>query len=384
MSLIPNQLIKMNWNNKHKMHYIKKGYSFTKNGDEFLIKAEDLAIQSKTKVNVLCDNCGRIKEMSYKAYYEQWEKLGYNNCKQHLQSYYEACFELENYTLLSDVTNAKSDLDFICDKGHDGVTSWNKFKNGTRCKTCGIENRARLTRFSYDFVKNEFAKRGYILLSNSYQNCESELEFICPNSHKQKITFSSFYYQEADCRDCRGIKTGNRDRHSYEYIQDKFRERGYILLSDTYINSSQKLVYICPEGHIGTVKYCHFNGGTGCFTCGVKNRTGESNGRWNPDKEMDERVRRRKFHEYTEFRREVFKRDDYTCQCCGNRGGDLVAHHKDGYHWCEKKRLDKNNGVTLCKDCHIDFHTIFGTKNNTKEQYETWIKEKRKKKLVIK
>lgn len=48
---------------------------------------------------------------------------------------------------------------------------------------------------------------------------------------------------------------------------------------------------------------------------------------------------------------------------------DLTAHHLDGYSWCKEKRLDINNGITLCKECHEDFHIIYGTKNNTKEQF---------------
>lgn len=51
------------------------------------------------------------------------------------------------------------------------------------------------------------------------------------------------------------------------------------------------------------------------------------------------------------------------------RGLVINAHHLDGFHWCIEKRYDSNNLVTLCKTCHRDFHSAFGNRNNTKEQF---------------
>ena len=72
----------------------------------------------------------------------------------------------------------------------------------------------------------------------------------------------------------------------------------------------------------------------------------------------------------------VYKRDDYTCQCCGKRGGDLVAHHLNSYNWDKEHRIDVNNGITLCEQCHRDFHIKYGMGNNTKEQYIEFINNK--------
>jgi len=84
-----------------------------------------------------------------------------------------------------------------------------------------------------------------------------------------------------------------------------------------------------------------------------------------------ERYKKRLIMGYGIWRKKVYKRDNYTCQCCGKKSnGDLVAHHLDGYSWCEGKRIDVNNGVTLCKTCHTKFHKIYGNFSNTKEQFE--------------
>ena len=48
-------------------------------------------------------------------------------------------------------------------------------------------------------------------------------------------------------------------------------------------------------------------------------------------------------------------------------------HHLDGYNWCIEKRTDETNGITLCENCHKNFHSIYGFGGNTKEQFEEWI-----------
>jgi 5-methylcytosine-specific restriction endonuclease McrA len=56
--------------------------------------------------------------------------------------------------------------------------------------------------------------------------------------------------------------------------------------------------------------------------------------------------------EYSEWRQKIFERDDYTCKICNRRGGKLVAHHIKPFKKNPELRLELNNGVTLCVDCH--------------------------------
>uniref|UniRef100_A0A6M3KTS9 Putative homing endonuclease n=1 Tax=viral metagenome TaxID=1070528 RepID=A0A6M3KTS9_9ZZZZ len=56
--------------------------------------------------------------------------------------------------------------------------------------------------------------------------------------------------------------------------------------------------------------------------------------------------------EYRYWRSAVYKRDDYTCQQCGKRGGRLEAHHIKPFATHPELRLDVDNGFTLCKSCH--------------------------------
>lgn len=69
---------------------------------------------------------------------------------------------------------------------------------------------------------------------------------------------------------------------------------------------------------------------------------------------------------YKQWRSDVFKRDNWTCQTCRERGCYLEAHHIKGLRELIKeyniKTMEKalqceelwdvNNGVTLCEECH--------------------------------
>ena len=91
------------------------------------------------------------------------------------------------------------------------------------------------------------------------------------------------------------------------------------------------------------------------------------------NKNLSDKDRGRNYNKYVNWRRDVYEKDNYTCQCCGDKKSYLNAHHLDGYNWCKEKRTDVDNGVTLCEKCHNDFHSKYGKGDNTKEQYEQWI-----------
>lgn len=151
----------------------------------------------------------------------------------------------------------------------------------------------------------------------------------------------------------------------------------YELLSDKYVGSDSKILFNCDKHGEFATSWKHFQCGHYCPSCAIERNSGENHYNYNPSLSEEDRLDRRISDDYFRFVNNVFERDNYTCQCCGDdKGGNLNAHHLDGYNWCEEKRTEVGNGITLCETCHKKFHKEYGYGNNTKEQYLQYINNK--------
>lgn len=102
---------------------------------------------------------------------------------------------------------------------------------------------------------------------------------------------------------------------------------------------------------------------------------GERNRLWKGGKMSEYPIndRIRKSSEYRIWRKACFERDNFTCQKTGLRGGELVVHHINNFADFPELRLSMDNGITLLKKVHDEFHSLYGKKNNTREQLQEFL-----------
>lgn len=60
--------------------------------------------------------------------------------------------------------------------------------------------------------------------------------------------------------------------------------------------------------------------------------------------------------EYFIWRNEVWKRDYWTCRICGYKGKNIIAHHIKLFSEFPELRFSVENGLTLCRECHLEIH----------------------------
>ena len=93
---------------------------------------------------------------------------------------------------------------------------------------------------------------------------------------------------------------------------------------------------------------------------------GEKHWNWQGGK-TDKKHKFRNSPEYKEWRRKVFKRDNWTCQDCGYKGKFINAHHIKNIDDYPELALDVDNGLTLCDKCHKKRHPNIGIRNRFKK-----------------
>lgn len=97
----------------------------------------------------------------------------------------------------------------------------------------------------------------------------------------------------------------------------------------------------------------------GCYFQKIRGHSRKQNYTWRDRPQTPKRVA---------LSRRCYERDQYSCIVCGINH-KLHAHHLFSFHSTPDKRDDLDNLVTLCRDHHMEFHRMFGRKNNTPQQF---------------
>lgn len=258
------------------------------------------------------------------------------------------------------------------------------------CKSIGQYIIDNYSKGHLDKIWSDKNKKSYFeIYAKSFSN---KIWLKCQNNslHPDYDLSPSNFEKSHKCPYCSGKRVclenslANRFKESIKLWSDKNRKTPY-----DYTYGSTKIVWWKCENNkhndyqrkIDNSSLYNFR----CPKCGKENQKvlrGKDSPNWKGG--ITPEIKRiRKSKEYNEWRKSVYENDYYVCQCCGVCGGELRGHHINNFSKYEDLRFDTKNGITLCKYDHDSvfknsFHNIYGTHNNTPQQLEEYINNKRK------
>jgi hypothetical protein len=225
----------------------------------------DIYVSAHDKLILECSNGHRFK-LSWQKWVRGRRCKYCNKSRLHFGDI-ENSFKLEGYTLLTTKTeyrNTKQKLVVICSEGHMYNVSYSNWRRGCRCRTCYVNSLKKPLSEFEQVARLE----GFTLLSgrDRYEDASSKLLWRCPKGHSIFLSWNSWRVG-VRCKHCAIERMTTKYKLDYDFIKKIFKEEGYKLLSDTYVNAFEKLHYICPNGHDGDIRWNDFQQGYRCGKC---------------------------------------------------------------------------------------------------------------------
>jgi len=320
--------------NKLKVEFEKEGYKLISNGYKSCNELLEFICSKGHRSNITARSWNRGHRCRV-------------CCGVERKNYLEVVNFIENngYLVLSDsYINCTSKLTLKCPKGHIYKVSWDHFYNsGHRCPYCSGKRKKTI-----EFIRKQFEKENYILLTKRYRNSSQKLDYICPKGHKHNITWQSWR------SGCRCPYCASNGKPTIEFIKKSFEKENYILLTREYKNSYQKLDYICSKKHKHIINWSGWKKGHRCPICAdIINSirvSGSGNPAWKGGISKEPYCQ-----DWTKDLKEYIKyRDGYKCMnpyCFKKkgRGSELVVHHIN----YNKKVCGSENLITICRSCNV-------------------------------
>jgi 5-methylcytosine-specific restriction endonuclease McrA len=286
-------------------------------------------------------------------------------------------FEERGFVLLEDsYVNSETPLRYRCECGNESQMSYKNVKKGRSCSECGKKKLSKAkTKFTIEYIRDYFQEHDCDLLSNEYKpsrdKTKDKLEYVCSCGSHAEISWYQAFHSGTNCGNCRSLRIGDiKRKYSLDDVRELFAEQGKLLLETEFKNSLSPMRYICKCGNESHTNLNNFFKGKDCYQC-----RNEKISELMKDPEItdEERALRRTLRENKSWRLEVYERDNYTCQCCGKRGTKLNAHHVFNFADNPDVRTSADNGVTLCINCHKDFHKQYGVRNTDDKQLSEFL-----------
>jgi hypothetical protein len=159
-------------------------------------------------------------------------------------------FAKEGYIIVSkeeEYTKAKFKFRFVCPNGHISSMNRYNFERGCRCGECAPNKKKSLLE-----ILPSFEEKGYTLLSKEYIDEKRDLDFICPNGHIHKMTWSNFKKGQ-NCAKCSSVSSRCEREIAY-FIKTSFPSLEVVQNDRNLINPYELDIFI-PAKKIA-IEYC--------------------------------------------------------------------------------------------------------------------------------
>lgn len=233
-----------------------------------------------------------------------------------------------------------------------------------------------------------------------YVNNKTDIEHYC-NLHGRRFMAKpiNMIKRRNGCEVCKRMSGRPPKRTPLRYAIELAKVNQTIVSLEDYVDKKTPIKHMCRIcGHVDKMIPHNLLNGSGCLKCAQEARKGSNHYRWTGRDKRDFRmVLRSELHQW---RFNTMKKHNFTCQLSGARDVKLNVHHitpfkeivdnclqqlgleempyasdydEETYNQIRDWILDYHEhndvGITLSAEVHKEFHSIYGNRNNTVEQF---------------
>lgn len=308
--------------------------------------------------------------------------------------------------LSKEYANKKTPLKIRCKCGNVFERKWeNLNKNFIQCKDCTNKHRSEKYSFSQKYIIDKINSTGCKYIDGEYVNSRSLLTIQCRCGKIFKKDYSKFSAGADRCPDCGNENTRkSKIKYSLQDVKEKISERGYTLLETEYLGAHEKMLCKCLQGHEFYLVFSQYlKGCSGCQICSWKKNSGKGHSFYkNGESKVSDAIR----NAVDGWRHNLLK--IYNNKCAVTGSTDVVTHHLESFSKIVKRcslstnvpvlkkigdyenyedfsslkeavvDYHKNNevGIVISIEVHNLFHSEYGDKDNTAEQFDEFLRKK--------
>jgi predicted RNA-binding Zn-ribbon protein involved in translation (DUF1610 family) len=380
--------VEVTWRLSNKLHYESKGYTFTNLKDKFIVKVEDLFNSSTVRVDIKCDNCGKI--LDYVTYYN------YKKCVKKDGKYYcQKCGAMlftgkalklpdeEIQKIINEklgwrildikIKNGATHVDLIDDFGYIYCdVNIHHIKRNEKPRFVQKSNKSTIQNIKLWCKLNN---KPFELISDKYEGTDKKLKWKCLNEICLEIFELSWHdiSQNVGCQYCVGKKVGmsnclatKRPDLAVEWHPTK---NGELTPYDVTCSARKDIWWQCEKRHEwNIVMYSRVNNNSGCPICNqskgekkIKEILDNNNIQYIPHKDFEDLVGtgggKLSYDFYLiEYNLLIEYQGEYHDGTANNQTQEKFEYQQE--HDKRKREYAKNYNIDLLEIWYWDFNNI--------------------------